>query len=80
FRFRRQQPIGPYIADFVCVEAHLIVELDGSQHLDSSDDVVRDAGLREEGFCIVRFWNDVVLLRTDEVLSAILSALVSGVG
>lgn len=75
FRFRRQHPVGPCITDFACVERKLIVELDGSQHLDSAHDETRDAYLRGEGFCVLRFWNDDALLRTDEVLSAILAAL-----
>ena len=75
FRFRRQYPAGPYIGDFVCVQAHLIVELDGSQHLDSARDAVRDGWFCGYGFRILRFWNDDVLLRTDEVLSKILNSL-----
>ena len=78
-RFRKQHPIGPYVADFACVEARLVVELDGSQHLDSPRDPLRDAWLREQGFRVLRFWNDDALLRTDQVLSAILEALSSEV-
>ena len=76
FRFRRQYPAGPYVADFVWVEAHLIVELDGSQHLASAADAVRDGWFVAQGFRILRFWNDDVLLRTDEVLAKILNSLV----
>ncbi len=75
FRFRRQHPIEQYIADFTCLERHLVIELDGSQHLDSRSDVRRDACIRDAGFRIIRFWNDDVLLRTSDVLSAILSDL-----
>jgi len=75
FRFRKQHPIGPYVADFVCIERHLVVELDGSQHLDCALDEARAACLRECGFHVLRFWNDDALLRTDEVLTAILAAL-----
>ncbi|MEX8520814.1 MAG: endonuclease domain-containing protein [Leptothrix sp. (in: b-proteobacteria)] len=58
FKFRRQEPIGRYIADFVCFKAHLIVELDGSQHLDQPEhDAVRDAWLQSQGFVVLRFWN-----------------------
>lgn len=79
FRFRRQYPVGPYVADFfACVEARLIVELDGSQHLESMADAVRDDWFVDQGFHILRFWNDDVLLRTDEVLSKILNSLQQG--
>ena len=74
-RFRRQHPVGPYIADFACVEAGLVVELDGSQHLASRADAQRDACIRRQGFRVLRFWNDEVLLRIDDVLEAILRAL-----
>ena len=57
FKFRRQTPIGPYIADFVCLRARLIVELDGGQHAESRHDLRRDAWLRSEGFEVLRFWN-----------------------
>jgi len=76
-RFRRQHPVGPYIADFVCVEAKLVIEIDGSQHLESSRDVVRDAWFREQGYCILHFWNHDVFDRTDEVLGLIVGALAS---
>jgi very-short-patch-repair endonuclease len=74
-RFRRQHPIGHYIADFACLERHLVIELDGSQHLDSRNDERRDECIRGAGFRILRFWNDDVLLHTSDVLSAILSDL-----
>ena len=74
-RFRRQHCIGPYVADFACVEAGLVVELDGSQHLASRTDAQRDACIRRQGFRVLRFWNCEVLLRIDDVLEAILRAL-----
>ena len=74
-RFRRQHPVGPYIADFACIEAGLVVELDGSQHLASRTDAQRDACIRRQGFRVLRFWNDEVLLRLDDVLEAIRLAL-----
>ena len=74
-RFRRQHPVGPYIADFACVESGLVVELDGSQHLASRTDAQRDACIRRQGFRVLRFWNDEVLLRLDDVLEAIRLAL-----
>jgi very-short-patch-repair endonuclease len=77
-RFRRQHPIAGYIADFACLEARLVIELDGSQHLDSSSDAVREAAIRQAGFQILRFWNDDVLLRTQRVLEAILKTALEG--
>jgi len=60
-KFRRQAPIGPFVADFLCSEARLIVEIDGSQHADSKRDRARDAELRARGFRVLRFWNDDVM-------------------
>jgi primosomal protein N' (replication factor Y) len=73
-RFRRQHPIPPYIADFACVEAKLIVEADGGQHADSSDQE-RDQYLQKQGWRILRFWNNDVLQNRTGVLQAIAAAL-----
>ncbi|WP_373507403.1 endonuclease domain-containing protein [Thiocapsa sp.] len=74
-KFRRQQPIGPYIVDFVHFGARLIVEADGGQHNGSDRDAARDAWLREQGFRIMRFWNHDILRNPEAVLSSILEAL-----
>ncbi len=74
-KFRRQFPLGPYIVDFVCLSARLIVEVDGGQHLNNAQDQIRDAWLANQGFRVLRFWNNDVLARTDSVLDAILAAL-----
>lgn len=74
-KFRRQQPIGPYVVDFVHFGARLIVEADGSQHADSPKDAVRDAWLNEQGFRVLRFWNDDILKRPESVFEAIWNAL-----
>ncbi|THF58657.1 endonuclease domain-containing protein [Pseudothauera rhizosphaerae] len=74
-KFRRQQPIGPYVVDFVHFGVRLIVEADGGQHNGSTHDRQRDEWLRGQGFRVMRFWNDDVLLRTDDVLSAIWAAV-----
>ena len=74
-KFRRQQPIGPYVVDFVHFGARLIVEADGGQHADSPHDMARDAWLRGQGFTVLRFWNDDILLHTDGVLESIWAAL-----
>jgi very-short-patch-repair endonuclease len=67
FKFRRQAPIGDYIADFVCLPARLIVEADGSQHAESTRDRSREAWLEAQGFRIRRFRNADILHRCDEV-------------
>ena len=75
WKFRRQVPIGGYIADFLCTEAGLIVELDGSQHANNSYDRVRDERLRAAGYRTLRFWNDEVLCQRAWVLDRIVGAL-----
>ena len=74
-KFRRQVPIGPYIADFACLEAHLIVEVDGGPHFESNRDELRDIWFATQGFSLLRFWNTQALVETDAVVDAILSAL-----
>lgn len=75
WKFKRQQGIGRYIVDFVCFEARLIVEADGSQHIDSDYDAKRDAWLQAQGFRLLRLWNNDILAREESVFSAILVAL-----
>ena len=72
-KFRRQVPIGRYVADFVCAEAKLIVEIDGSQHAESRHDQERDAALKASGFRVLRFWNDDVLKELDAVCDTIIA-------
>jgi len=76
FKFRRQVPIGPYIADFACFSERLIVEADGSQHIENEADARRTAWLVAQGFRVVRFWNADILMRPDDVAHAVYSALV----
>ena len=71
-KFRRQQPIGDYIVDFVCFERKLIVEVDGSQHLAAIDrDDARTAWLESVGLWVLRFWNDDVLRDARSVMQEI---------
>ena len=71
-RFRRQAPIGPYIADFACLDARLVIEVDGGQHADgASRDLHRDAWLSRQGFRVLRFWNNDVLQNIDGVLQRV---------
>lgn len=72
FKFRYQASVGPYVADFVCAEKRLIVELDGGQHGGARDEV-RTARLEELGHCVVRFWNHEVNENLDGVLQRILT-------
>jgi len=75
-KFRRQHPIGPYVVDFICINEKLIIELDGSQHQQQQDyDAARTAFLEQSGYRVLRFWDDDVLLRTDDVMQAIFIAL-----
>jgi very-short-patch-repair endonuclease len=73
-RFRRQHIIFPYIVDFVCLPARLIVEADGSQHGDNRQDARRDAWLTRQGYRVLRFWNNDVLARSEAVAEAIYTA------
>ena len=67
-RFRRQVPFGQYIADFVCHDARLIIEIDGGQHERSSrDEAKRTRFLEDQGYRIVRFWNNEVLSNLEGV-------------
>lgn len=74
FRFRKQHPIGPYVADFACIEKHVIVEVDGGQHNEVAD-ADRNAWFQRHGYRVLRFWNDEVLFGTDRVLAEILRVL-----
>ncbi|MBX9400021.1 endonuclease domain-containing protein [Lysobacter sp. BMK333-48F3] len=74
-KFRRQHPIGPYVADFVCIERALVVEADGGQHAGSGPDLARTAYLHARGYRVLRFWNNAVLVRTETVLEQIHAAL-----
>jgi very-short-patch-repair endonuclease len=76
FRFRRQRPVGPYICDFVCLSERVVIELDGSQHVEQATyDRSRDGFLRANGFRVLRFWNGDVVARLDNVLETIREAL-----
>src|SRR5208337_1580439 len=71
-RFRRQQPIGKCIVDFVCLEKRLILEIDGSQHaIDQYKDKQRDNWLLADGYRILRFWNNDVLTNIEGVMETI---------
>ncbi len=78
WKFRRQHRLGPYLADFVCLQAKLVVELDGSRHLDlgqAGHDRMRSEFLCRRGYRILRLWNDDVFLRVDSVLDRIATSV-----
>ena len=74
-KFRRQQPIGAYVVDFVHFGARLIIEADGGQHNGAPHDEKRDAWLRAQGFKIMRFWNNEITTNLDGVLTTVMAAL-----
>ena len=75
-KFRRQQPIGPFIVDFVCFERRVIVEVDGGQHAEQAPyDEHRTGWLEAQGYCVLRFWNNDVLANTEAVAQAIFDAV-----
>ena len=74
-KFRRQQPIGPFVADFVCQERRLIIEADGGQHSNSFTDGRRTAFLQSKGYRVLRFWNNDILSNLDGVAQVIAAAV-----
>jgi very-short-patch-repair endonuclease len=76
--FRRQVPIGPYIVDFACMAAHLVIEMDGSQH-GVGENVIRDEArtcwLEAAGYRVIRFWNNDLVNNMDGVLESIYEAV-----
>ena len=76
FQFRRQHSVGPFFADFICLEASLIIEVDGAQHLDwKEQDQSRSEFLRESGYHVLRFWNSEVIGDVDSVVERIAEVL-----
>jgi very-short-patch-repair endonuclease len=75
--FRRQHPVAPYVVDFACVSARLIVEVDGGQHGGEAD-AARDAALRAAGWRVLRFWNDDVLTNLEGVVHRIAEVVREG--
>lgn len=75
FKFRRQVPVGPFIADFVCFESRLVIELDGGQHAESYHDLRRDRWFAANGFQVLRFWNSDVLSNIEGVVTLLAQAL-----
>jgi len=76
-KFRRQQVLGPYVVDFLCLEPKVVIEIDGGQHAEQiSNDLRRTEYLKVLGYRLIRFWNHEVLGDPDAVLESIRAALV----
>lgn len=76
FKFRRQHPFGDYVLDFVCFEAMIVIEIDGSQHMESLErDTIRTATLNAAGFRVLRFWNNEILCDIEAVKESIWQAV-----
>lgn len=76
YKFRRQHPIGPYVADFCCDEARLVIEIDGSQHgTQVEKDAKRTRYLESKEYRVIRFGADAVVRETEAVLETILNYL-----
>ncbi len=75
YKFRRQHPIGRYIVDFACTEHQLVIEVDGAQHSDNAADTSRTAWLEDQGWNVLRFWNNDILTNGNGVVETILRAL-----
>jgi very-short-patch-repair endonuclease len=77
FKFVRQFPIGPYVADFACREAALVIEVDGGQHSGNHADIGRTAYLNAQSYGVLRFWNHEVLSNIHGVVDAV-SRVIAG--
>ncbi|MGA3402418.1 MAG: DUF559 domain-containing protein [Acetobacteraceae bacterium] len=75
YKFRRQHPIGAFVADFACLERRLIVEAEGGQHVESEYDAFRSEWLHAQGWRVIRFWNNEVRENPNGVAEAILLVL-----
>jgi very-short-patch-repair endonuclease len=74
-KFRRQVSVRPFIADFVCFEVRAVIEVDGGQHAESKSDRIRDRWFAENGYVVLRFWNNDVLKNLDGVLTSLSETL-----
>jgi very-short-patch-repair endonuclease len=77
FKFRRQQPMGAYVVDFVNLEKKVVIEVDGGQHALDLGDKIRDEWLRAEGYQVLRFWDNQVFSDLESVLESIRNVLLT---
>ncbi len=75
YKFRRQYPVGRYILDFACFDMKLVIEVDGGQHCENVYDQHRTTWLEQQGWRVIRFWNNEVLQQSEAVLETILQEL-----
>ena len=76
-KFRRQQPFGKYIVDFIAFSKKLVIEIDGGQHaLEKEKDLIRERYIQKAGFKVLRFWNNEVLKNIEGVLEVIRRSVV----
>src|SRR5205085_7142473 len=75
YKFRRQHPIGGFVADFACTKHRLIIEADGGQHAENPGDARRTAILEAQGWRVLRFWNHEILGNTEGVVETVLQEL-----
>ena len=76
-KFRRQHSVGKYIVDFINLESKIIIEVDGGQHLENKKDKLRDRWLEEQGYEVLRFWDNEVLKNIEGVMESIRMKLCS---
>jgi len=74
-KFRRQQPVGKYVVDFICFEKKLIIEVDGGEHFESDRDEIRDEWVQNQGYKVLRFWNNDVLKNPDGVIHMLIEEI-----
>jgi len=74
-KFRRQVPLGRYVADFLSFEKRIVIEVDGGQHAGSASDVTRDHWFRRQGFTVLQFWNNDVLTNLRGVFAALVEVI-----
>ena len=75
YKFRRQVPIGPFVADFACTKFLLVIEADGSQHAENAQDARRTIWLEQRGWRVLRFWDNDILNNIESVSELILDVL-----
>ena len=74
-KFSRQMPIGPFIADFLCRSQRLVIEIDGGQHCESTSDAARTRFIENQGYRVIRFWNNEVMGNLEGVIIRITGTL-----
>lgn len=71
-KFKRQEPIGNYIVDFISYDKKIIIELDGSQHINNQNDKIKDSWFSKQGYIVLRFWDNYVLKNIESIIENII--------